>query len=715
MSELFQAYFDRYFKQYKDKRIAIYGIGTNSRRIAEKIKGYKFVCLIAKDHIGEIRYGLDICSIEDALKISDLIIIAALPESTPLIYQRIRQITESANIPVLDMWGHILSDQKNSSISTYYDENYDQLVSRISDSDVISFDLFDTLITRKAYNPGDVFEYVERELNQKHHLTLEFAKYRKTAEEKLEELGDCPTYDDIYSELLSSHSDYEEYLRDAKLLEYTTELKLLIPRKKMIEAFRYAKCQKKTVIITSDMYYKRRQIVEIMRNCGIYGEDEVFVSCEKKETKVDGGLFEEVVKAYSGKRILHIGDHHLADWEIPIEAGIEVFRIWNPKKQFETSSISYVKDSVHTLEDRLLLGCIISELFNNPFSYVKSKGKVEMNSLNVLGNVCFAACAMQFLSYIIQTVKDSHDGLILFGSRDGYFLWRMYRDIAEKNKGKGMGEFPDGIYLYTSRIAASRAAITDLENIKVFLCSINERLNFSKYVKERFDIETPDEFNHTVGELKQQYGEDALIKLISPLEDKIKNKLKDERENYLKYLSEVLPSYEKAYLVDIMTRGTIVYSLNTLCDQKIKLIALGGHDLPNEYIPNTDDIFLLYDTDFSSSKIYMWYPLIEMVFSSKEPQLLCFSEDGKPIFLNGTEYNPELITLIQEGMEKIISEFPDEQWWRYGFSSELPTELLDVLFHDHSEIDPKISNMFELFNPIDADDKDKSNILERIK
>lgn len=96
------------FRDIKDKAIAIYGIGNNSKIILNNIKHYNFRCVIAENYSEETFCGVSVCNIEKAVNDVDIILIAAVPTSTTAIYKRILDIVPKS-IDVYDMRGHLLN------------------------------------------------------------------------------------------------------------------------------------------------------------------------------------------------------------------------------------------------------------------------------------------------------------------------------------------------------------------------------------------------------------------------------------------------------------------------------------------------------------------------------------------------------------------------------------------------------------------------------
>ena len=93
--QVYQQDFDRIFSIYQKKRIAIYGTGQNARLIAECVSGYEIIGFISKDGTAGMLSEQAILSIDEAINIADIIIIAATVSSTNIIYSRIKEIVPS--------------------------------------------------------------------------------------------------------------------------------------------------------------------------------------------------------------------------------------------------------------------------------------------------------------------------------------------------------------------------------------------------------------------------------------------------------------------------------------------------------------------------------------------------------------------------------------------------------------------------------------------
>lgn len=178
--------------------------------------------------------------------------------------------------------------------------------------DVISFDVFDTLLLRRTPAPTDVFLLVEKETScpgftRKRQLAESNArlfKCRETGsrEVTLQEIYETPPLNniaDIHQQMLA------ELQAEHRVCYANEELNLLV--KELAQAG-------KQVIAVSDMYLPKTEIHELLRKNGYPEIKQLYVSCEYGISKSDGKLF-DVVKEKLGrqKTICHIGDNFYSD------------------------------------------------------------------------------------------------------------------------------------------------------------------------------------------------------------------------------------------------------------------------------------------------------------------------------------------------------------------------------------------------------------------
>ena len=115
---------------------------------------------------------------------------------------------------------------------------------------------------------------------------------------------------------------------EIKRFETETELAQCKPNAETVALYNYLINRNTRVFLISDMYLPATVIAEMLKKCGIEGYEKLYVSSEYGSTKRNGGLFEKVIteNRIDRKRMIHIGDHPLADWLIPMrKCGIKAF------------------------------------------------------------------------------------------------------------------------------------------------------------------------------------------------------------------------------------------------------------------------------------------------------------------------------------------------------------------------------------------------------
>ena len=129
---------------------------------------------------------------------------------------------------------------------------------------IISFDMYDTLVNRNVMNPEDVFSLVEWKYNKSvidGNKILGFREKRVHAYHVAYEKKKASCcLDDIYNELIG----YDDVIKNTlKSIEIEIEKKISVPNKDIVELFEYAKNLGKRVVIISDMYLPILEVIHI--------------------------------------------------------------------------------------------------------------------------------------------------------------------------------------------------------------------------------------------------------------------------------------------------------------------------------------------------------------------------------------------------------------------------------------------------------------------
>lgn len=189
--------------------------------------------------------------------------------------------------------------------------------------DVVSFDVFDTLIFRPFLEPTELFQRMAEQIQIPEFRKIRCEMEQIARQEQNKKEGNTEvTLDEIYM-LIRRETGIKEEVKELEILEEYRVCYANPYMKQVVEELRKAK---KRLIFISDMYLNFEQISRILKYAG-YGEfDGGYVSCEYRKSKSSGELY-PIVREREGETCLmaHIGDNERADvWQAK-RYGIEAF------------------------------------------------------------------------------------------------------------------------------------------------------------------------------------------------------------------------------------------------------------------------------------------------------------------------------------------------------------------------------------------------------
>ena len=270
--------FEKAFADKKDKRIALYGTGRMTATLLERLKGFNIVGVLDKsvDLVGSYVFGKEVLDQEKAETVADIIVINTSGAYWETIYQRIADY----KIPIYYRNGELACKKAmNFESNEYWQKNADDLRARISESDVVSFDVFDTLIVRRVSDNMDVFRIVEDKLRSKYG-DLNYAQIRKQAAS----VNVNPTLNEIYDAIKDLSSWSDECITCAKQAEIDTEKALITARTVVADLYRET-MKGKDVYLVSDMYFPKEIICDFLTSVGVPADiTHIIVSCDYKKT-----------------------------------------------------------------------------------------------------------------------------------------------------------------------------------------------------------------------------------------------------------------------------------------------------------------------------------------------------------------------------------------------------------------------------------------------
>ena len=636
--------FKKHFEKFKNERIAIYGLGKITKVVLEEFPDFPIVALMDEVKTGELIWGLPVLSCEDAHKRGvSIIVIIARAANVPIIYRRIVDECAKFNIKVFDINGDEIiktHDEYKCPVS-YSQLTKAALEDKIKKYDVISFDIFDTLLMRRVLYPTDIFIRVEETAKRQGLIdkNYDFYKERIKAERELY-ISINPTIFEIYDKLVNNTSISSEIAKCLMELELLEEGKQLIARQDMIHIVNLAYNLGKVICCTSDMYLTKEILANYLKSNGFDKFEQIFISCEHRTSKC-GKLFSVLKSAFPNMRILHIGDNIEADIRMAYEMGIdEAFHIKSGLQMLEDSTVSLMLDYTNSISNREYIGDFVARQFNSPFAFETTKGKCVINSCYQLGYSFIEPIITSFLKWMLDEIKNEGIEVLLLGSRDGWIIKKLL-DVLNCYEEIKIPYY----YFYASRSACTFAGVKNNKDI-MYAASLAFAGDIKEKISARFDLNEDEIFDRDHGESEEDYilRHSSLI-----LERSKKNK-----DRYKRYRGKLpFDDDKKIGFFDFVSSGTCQMWLEGIFSWDIRgLYFLRIYDDRKANLSINSHLEQGHIYEKQKNKLYDNYFFMENIITSPEPTLRNFDDDGNMVFEKENRNSKQLEDLneIQRGI-----------------------------------------------------------------
>ncbi len=537
---------------------------------------------------------------------------------------------------------------------SYFSLTSDAVQYHLSQYELVTFDIFDTLITRCVLCPDDVFEIVRRKIKRCFGLDINFLEVRKKAEALANETKfDKTSIHDIYREMPRVSKKINSKLaKKIMAIEIETELEVCIPRRDMLKVFNHVKQNGRKIILISDMYLTSDIIGKMLKKCGYEGYESIIVSCEVGLRKDRNTIWDDFYGKYGDLKSVHVGDNPRSDIQLVGDRLKHTFYVMNPFTAFKLSkAYSVLKKYVNTtLENAIMLGLLVNgELYNSPFS-MNAEGEPEINNPNVDGYVGLGPVFTVFSEWLSQNQTSNTEYWFL--AREGFVFNEMYRRYLE-NANKTASH----TYFLTSRRSASVAAIKTTEDIKEILQQFYRgglhnllitRLGFMEHSLEEIELEMPRDI-------------DVVMEMIKPYEVNILSAAEKERNAYLQYIECVRKKGKRIEVVDVGYSGTIQYFLMKLMEQRIngKYLSTQTERKPEKLGGIVESVYFNHTLEEQdNSIIFKNQLLLEAILQAPHGQVVKFDivDDKVVSILKENKGVPENITAFQNGAIEYVAE-----------------------------------------------------------
>lgn len=301
----------------------------------------------------------------------------------------------------------------------YCSKMFETIKKEILSHDIISFDIFDTLLVRPYLQPKDLFLHIEKSLGLEH-----FQESRILAEEmarKKIKRADV-TIDEIYDEI-------SDNFKSVKKQELQWEDMVLQPNPLMFDLYKTAKDSGKKIVIASDMYLPTDFIVKVLKKNGFDKYHKLYVSNDSGISKYNGSMFDKIIKDMKVKPecILHIGDNKHSDYKVPLKKGIKAILVPSLTKEYIKDNYR-IKQFIESRKNDLGASILVSVL-----AYYNTKNN-DNNYWHKLGYEYGGPVMYSYLRWIFNESKKIGIDNLFFVARDGYTLQKVFDTFNTKIK-----------------------------------------------------------------------------------------------------------------------------------------------------------------------------------------------------------------------------------------------------------------------------------------
>ncbi len=550
--------------------------------------------------------------------------------------------------------------------------------------DVVSFDVFDTLLFRPFAVPTDLFYCIGERLNYPDFKTIRIEAEKTVRKQKNKSVKLRDIYD-----FLAEHAGIDSEI--GQKTEMEVEYDLCTANPLMRSVWKLVKKSGKRIIVTSDMYLPSAFIAKLLEKNGYTGFEKVFVSCECKCGKHDGGIYELIKQELNTDSIAHIGDNYGSDVRNAQKHGIYAIEYKNVNSRgniFRPKDMSPIIGSAYS-------GIVNRRLYRGDISYSPAyEYGYKYGGLLILG----------FCEYIHRIAQEKQADKLLFFSRDGYIVKKIYNKLYPQ---------ADTEYVYWSRNAAAKLGaelfrdnfvkrfISQKINHGIVLYDVMQAIGISDW---SFPFSLNDELTMKNCTAVEQYILDNRSRLMDCYQDM------DQAAKL--YFGKILNGHKNIITVDCGWAGSGNILLEQIVNRKWGMDCcftgvLAGSNSYNQHDTDFSETFLLdgklqvycFSSGLNRDKFMAHMPsaghniYFELLFSAPEPSFREFR-------LNGEEYelvfdtkaeNELYIREIQKGEEEFINEyiksFDKYPYMRNISGSDAYTPFMDAMKHSKRYID----------------------------
>lgn len=349
--------------------------------------------------------------------------------------------------------------------------------------EVLSFDIFDTLITRPFLDPTDVYLMVGKYVNTLYPYIQEdsFKRMRMAAERQARSRikRQDILLSDIYEDFSTLYNIPIEDARKIEEKEIECELKYCTARKTAKELYEYALHVGTRVIITSDMYLPKDVIEKILAKNGFEGHEHLYLSSEVGLLKSSGDLFKYVINdlGINPNKMLHIGDTWSTDIIQAQNKGIQTHFFPKAVEVYKngigdiytgnggvpfTRKLNQPQDTLNPTEQlptKCALALMANKAFDNPYRIFQEGSSYNADSY-YMGYSTLGMHILGMAEWMYRVSKEQGYKKVVFLARDGKLVKEVFDMLCQLRGADITSE-----YFYATRKSLMPYSIKSAEDI----------------------------------------------------------------------------------------------------------------------------------------------------------------------------------------------------------------------------------------------------------
>jgi predicted HAD superfamily hydrolase len=578
---------------------------------------------------------------------------------------------------------------------------------------VVSFDIFDTLLVRAIDHPSNVFFFLKDEpvfhgcsfSAPLHYLRADAESLARQALFNTTGSGEV-NLSEIYAVFCKRNNLSLNLIPQFVAAEENVERKLCYPNPFFLKLYQRAIDAGKRVVIATDMYLHKTFLLQLLSEKGFpVAEKNLFVSSDLRVSKQDGALFNKMLDdlQIQPKNVLHLGDHFISDYKKPEEMGINVL-LHTHKASSNEMNRCYSEESAAVQ------------------SYLRGMIRVKRHTTSLpedfwtwMGYRVFGPLTTGFCCWLNAQFQADGIEKAWFLLRDGELPYRVWNEL-----------YPDHPSVKAGLIPSSRRAFVfpTLEIAPMFalqnLLSCIKPLPVRKYL-ERLKVSAED----LESEFKD-FGFTSLDEMIDARIDKkrlcdffcrprvmkalLARSRQERRLTEAFFKQEGMFEKKRFAVIDLGWNGTIQKTIYLMLSDQREAPSMKGYYfatrasfMDNNVLGVEHASYLAYkgipnDIDQAIRSCFVF---LETVYSSLSGSLVCFKRNANKI--EGVFQNPDktekqamIVSKIHEGTLRFVHDFKKSN---QDFSfSDVPSlvaaeELFRLFSHPTPEEAKQIGNL----------------------